>query len=459
MADEEATNASVSGDGSVNGSIVSGRVTGPAGSPVAGVDLALYPFEDGAGAEPLETESDSEGAFNFAELTDPDTRARYVSDPDESVLIARYNDWFWSASGDFEPESAATLDIALRDELIFGPELATSGSGRWHELSVMTCWRKVDRPGEQTLFLEVTNVRSAVDREPFEVVTDSNDLRAGTFSVTVPRNDVRINFGPQTDVGGEDTPPAQVLALATGQENPELADWHPVRTGLPLFGIGSGYLNLSSTGSEAEDGPETIVEGVGRIVNGLPGIGTVLSLADAAEFVIGDPLKRTASLGDADVGFPDPTNPENLARVPDPNTHTSALLGWRFPDETFSNTAGGSVVMMVPMELEADGVSQATAHAEWLHPFARVTFGEVFELSRTTLERNTPDVATDTDGNDQESTETAGDEPAVDDYANEDGVVDTGGLLDAAGDFGSGEIDADTMVDVVTSFRPSLPFG
>jgi hypothetical protein len=469
MTDERAVDAAASSDMSTEDAVVSGRVTGPTGTPVAGVDLELYPFGGGADAEPLEAETDSEGAFAFEALTDPGTRATYVSDPDESVLIARYDDWFWSASGDFEPESAATLDIALRNELIFGPEVATSERSRGPELSLLTCWRQVDAPGEQTLFLEVSNVHGADDQELFEVMADTNDLRSGTFSVTVPRDDVRINFGPQTDVGDGDTPPAQVLALATGTENPELENWHPVRTGLPLFGIGSGYLNLSSSGSEAEDGPETIVEGVGRIVNGLPGIGTVLSLADAAEFVIGKSLNWTASLGDADAGFPDPTNPEGLARVPDPNTHTSALLGWRFPDETFWNTAGGSVVMMVPMELEADEPLRATAHAEWVHPTARVTFGEAFELLRATPEWDTADggdggesagSSGDADGDDTESTTSEGDDgPSVGDYAGDDGAVGVGGLVDAAGDFGNGEIDADTMIDVVTSFSPSLPFG
>ena len=460
MTDEQAANADVQSGSVASGRVVSGRVTGPEGNPVPGVTVQLYPFDAGADAEPLETETDSEGAFEFEALADADTRAEYVSEPDESVLLARYNDWFWSASGDFQPESASTLEISLRNQLLFGPEIARSGSGRWHELSLLTCWRQIDGPGLQTLFLEATNVRGAVDRDRFEVLDDPNDLRAGTFSVTVPRGAVRVNFGPHTDVGDEDSLPAQVLALATGRENPELANWHPTRTGLPIFGIGSGYVGVSSTDPKTADGPETVVEGVGRIVRGLPGIATVLSLADAAEFAIGERLQREASLGDADVGFPDPTNPDDLQRVPDPNTHTSALLGWQSTDEAFSNTAAGSVVMIVPMELQTDNTPRATAHAEWLHPTARATFGEGFELSRPTLDRDAAVGATETDEGDGKSTGTSeDDEPTVEDYAGDDGTVDTAGLLEAADDFRNREISTDTMIDVAISFRPDLPFG
>ncbi|MFD1685742.1 carboxypeptidase-like regulatory domain-containing protein [Halobellus litoreus] len=444
--------------------MVSGRVTDPDGEGVAGVTLELYPFGNGADAEPLQTRTESDGTFRFEALAEAAAREEYVVEPDETVLIARDGDWFWTTSGDFESASTSALEITLRNQLLFGPEVAADGNDQRDELSLMTCWRQIDGTGIETLFLEVTNVRGAVDREPFEILTDSTDLDTGAFSVTVPRGEVRINFGPQTEFD-DDSPPAKVLALETGSENPELADWHPIRTGVPLFGIGSGYLDVSSSDPSADSGPETVVEGVGRIVHGLPGIGTVLSVVDTVGFAVGKQLRREASLGDADVGFPDPTDPDELATVADPNTHTSALLGWNAPEETLSNTGAGSVVMMVPMALKGDGSPRAAAHAEWLHTTGRVTFGEVFELTPARPDGTSVDESVST-AEEGESVSTAeegesanGDRATVDDYAGEDGVVDTGGLFDAAEDFGAGEIGAETLVEVATSYRPSLPFG
>ena len=51
----------------------------------------------------------------------------------------------------------------------------------------------------------------------------------------------------------------------------------------------------------------------------------------------------------------------------------------------------------------------------------------------------------------------APDEPSIEDYATDEGVVDANGLRDAVDDWRSGEIDTDLLRDVVEAWRSGEP--
>jgi len=152
-----------------------------------------------------------------------------------------------------------------------------------------------------------------------------------------------------------------------------------------MFGIGGGNIKISGTDFDEVENIETINEGVGRIARGLPVLGTALTVGDAIRFGVGTLLEREASVGELDVGFPDPRDQNQLVGVPDPNTHTLVYQAWNLPSEAVGGVRqhAGSVAMQIPLQF-GEGVDtvRVTARAEWMHRFAHVTFGDVFELSR-----------------------------------------------------------------------------
>lgn len=365
--------------------VISGTVTGPLGEPVPDAKIELYPFDAGAGAMPLETQSDESGQYEFESLTDETIRNEYIINPTETVIIARYHDWFWTTSGDLEPYLGSTLDVSLENQRLYGPKIAESSWDEGTQESLLTAWRTVHGTGRQTLYLEITNVRDYLEEEPYEILAAQGDLVSGTFAVTVSRDAATINFGSQSDFQDDTASPVLVLARPNQVENPELEYWHPVRTNLPLFGIGGGNVKISSTDFEEVESLERIKDGIGSVAGGLPVLGAALAVVDAIDFAVGAVLEREASLGNLDVGFPDPRDPNQLVNFPDPNTHTTAYQSWHLPSEAVGgvNQNAGSVVMQAPLQFN-EGVDtvRVTAHAEWMHPYAHVTFGEKYELSK-----------------------------------------------------------------------------
>lgn len=358
---------------------LSGRVVDPAGDPVPGATVRIIDLDQDAD-EYLETttrDGDHIGEFVFEELEDEATRREYQNQYDRPSIVAWKNDWFYSVQGEVptllnEPQD---VELSFYDQILFGPEVAYDQD---HPTAVVTVWREVypDNPAEQTLFIEVTN--AAVPDRPHAITDDDLDIDNGLFAVTVDNDDIWIDFGTQTDIDLRRAP-VMVAGIDTHNEHPELEGWHPTRTDLPLISVsGLPYPELRSTDADAI---ETIQEGIGMILRGIPMVSTLLSWLDAID-LLSDQFDREITLGDVTPGVPDPTgDPGAMREFADPNTHTTALLGWE-------ESQKASLLLSVPLELQADTKEAGiTIQAEWTHDAplmssTHVTFGHTDTLIR-----------------------------------------------------------------------------
>jgi hypothetical protein len=376
--------------------VLSGLVTDPNGNGVGNVSIMLYPYDRGADANPIETESNAAGEYSFDTLEDQDVMDKYVHNPSKSVIIATIGDWFSISSVDLETVSDLSFNINLKDQILRSPTTAYDGgivsSGN---PSLITCWRRIDQPGVQTLFLEVTDLfKSPVYSEQYEILEqNANDtLGSGTFLISNLRNDAHVKFSTQSNVGGDETPSARIKVIPAFEEHSELEKWHPIRTKFPIYDISDNHRLVSTIYSEPNENTEwgRVKEGIGLVASGLPMVGQALAIADLADFVIGGgDFDDSAEIGNIDVGFSNSAGEDNL-EFPDPNTHINTTLSWSAERSGFALHKAGSVVMMIPLEFN-EGVDtvEVTAQAEWLHFVSHVKFGQLFELSR--FESITPD--------------------------------------------------------------------
>jgi outer membrane protein assembly factor BamB len=353
-----------------------GELTGTVSSvderPLAGATVRVYDATEGADAVITRTTTGDDGTYAVDDLETDNGEV-----PKRVLLVVRDGDWFGSVEIDNVAEKLPfEHDFELDRELLFGPKIAADG----RELSALTCWRHVHTRRRQTIFLEAVNLASSGTRS--EITTDPADLTNGAFALTVLADDVSINFGSQSDVSGTVPSRVEAVGLGTSIDNTELSNWHPTRTGLPLYQVGNevdaAFERMSTADADVAD---VIDEGLGTITGILPGVSTLLTWADTIEWAFGERLESEATLGAETVTFPDPTDPSAAQTRINPNEHTTARLAWR-SDNVTANANEGAVVMAVPLEFQYDDerTSQVTAEAEWTHPNAHVSFGTSFEV-------------------------------------------------------------------------------
>jgi hypothetical protein len=367
-----------------------GKLMDKTGDPIGGVNVKLQPLD--RSAAPIVVQSDSEGQFTFTQLENQTTRDKYINQPSRSVLIAEDGEWFFSQSGNLENVLGTAQDLSLNTQILFGPAVASNESGEF-EPSLITCYRDVHSPGRQDLFLEVVDLYSASDAsdtpDRYNILEGAraNQLQSGTFLLSHLRNKARLNFGPQTEISDDIIAPVQVLAMPATEENLELESWHPVQTGRPLGGVGSGYIRVSTTHQTLSDGRDKVSEGVGMITGGIlgatPVLSSILSVADAVEYAVGHQFDVEASVGDHSSGFPNPEQQDDLTELPDPNTHVTTPLGWNLNRAEFSDANAGAVLMKVPIKFDENTDNlRMTTHAEWKHDYEHVTFKKILQLDR-----------------------------------------------------------------------------
>lgn len=417
--------------------ILRGQVIDPIGEPVPGASVELYPYRAGPDSTPLTVnQTDENGSFQFQSLEEEATREEYIIEPNQSVLIVQYGDWFFTQTGDFEPLLDEELSLTIQDQLLFGPEIAEDDSFEHGKLSIVLGWRSIG-DDHQTVFLEATHLNDSPGLEElYEVTGGGAAFSRGECSLSVPRSHARINFGDHSTFQAASVGPVQVLG--TDLLSPEIEDWHPFRTGLPLFPIDTPqpYEILSSSQLEEAEELARVEEGLSMIAGGIPKAGTALAVMEAIGFAFGEePWDKEASVGDLHIGFADPTDPNQVTDVADPNTHTNAFLSWEHESRV---TNAGTVTMMFPLEFrEAVDTTGVTVRAEWRQLNSHVTFGERFTLSSVTepLAQTEPTGAgDDPEDVDGEEVETAGDdEDDVPDIADEVPGFGVGGALAGVG--------------------------
>ena len=429
--------------------ILRGQVIDPVGEPVPGASVELYPYNeervalapsDGVDHElnPLEADqTDEDGRFRFRSLENEATREEYVIEPDQSVLSIRYDDWFFVDSADFEPYLGEELTLTLKNQLLFGPEVAEDDAFAHGKLSIILGWRSIE-DDHQTVFIEATHLNDSPGLEElYEVTEGGAAFSRGECSLSVPRGHARINFGDHSTFQAGGVGPVRVFGM--DMQRPEIEYWHPYRTGLPIFPIEASqpYEVLSSSQLEEAEELERIEEGLGMIAG--VKLGPAIAVMEAIGFAFGEDLKdqweKEASVGDLDIGFADPTDPDQIINVADPNTHTNAFLSWEHESRV---TNAGTVTMMFPLEFrEGVDTTSVTVRAEWRQRNSHVTFGERFTLSSVTepLAQTEPaDVEDDPEDADGEDIETAGDdEDDITDIADEVPGFGAGGALATIG--------------------------
>ncbi|MFD1685743.1 PQQ-binding-like beta-propeller repeat protein [Halobellus litoreus] len=354
---------------------LTGTVRDVDGRPREGAAVSIYDASGDADAVLARTTADDgedAGTYAFPDLETDDGKT-----PDRVLLVAREGKWFGSVEIDgFADQLPLEYDIELDGQLLFGPEIAADG----RELSVLTCWRRIIEPRRQTVFVEAVNVAQRGARH--EITADATDLTGGAFAATVLADDVWINFGSQSDVEGTVPGSVEVVGLDTSTDNAELGDWHPVRTGVPLYPIGgevgAAFERISTADADVAD---RIDEGFGAIAGIIPGVSELLTWLDTVEWAFGERLESEARVGADSVSFPDPNDPSATQTRVDPNDHTTAQLAWRSDNETPGDEEG-AVVMAVPLEFqyEKERTTVVTVEAEWTHPNAHASFGGSFEI-------------------------------------------------------------------------------
>ncbi|AGN02298.1 hypothetical protein L593_11775 [Salinarchaeum sp. Harcht-Bsk1] len=282
---------------------------------------------------------------------------------DRVHVLARSGDWFDGFT--FEGGSLAENhgeDLPLRRELLYGPEIADSGSG---PLGVVSVWRQIGFPDPalQTICVEVTNAATAA--EPSNVGTRAFDLTDGLISLSYPEDDVLVSYGAYTDV--EHPREMDVASVGTPHEGSMSRDreerprlpvevYHPARTGVPMGGTSIvSYEPLETSAAE-----ERINEGTGRIVSSLPFVGMALGIGDLLHWGFGDPVERSASLGVED---PMPV---------DPNRWDTATLPWTSDSGVFEEA---SVLGVFPVRLDTDESTTIDVRAEWTMESVLFGFG------------------------------------------------------------------------------------
>lgn len=383
-ASEDTTGASVTGTPARG---LAGTVLDIGGNPVPGATVKLYDRAADADSIVLETttsEGEDAGAFAFPELADDSVRERFSDGDGTAALAVRAGDWFDTLLIPtlFE-QLPLGIDITLKQELLTGPEFVTNDDRTHGKLSMLTCWRMIVSSTAQTVFVEVSDVRDRSGFEPYEIGGGhANNLGGGGFSLTALGEDLWVNFGPQTNVDGTQPDAIQVLTLNNSDDNPDRVSWHPVRTGLPMYALGRGFTSISTTDVERSN---TIDEGIGKLVGGvggvIPGVSALISWIDAISWAFGERLEYEATLGDILTGVPDPLDPTSTQKVPDPNTHTTAVIGWE-PDNPIYNREASAAVAMIPLKFreETTGQTPITVRAEWNKTLGQGTYGETFQL-------------------------------------------------------------------------------
>lgn len=363
---------------------LSGTVLDINDEPVGGASVTLYDRAADADSVILEAttnSSEDKGKFEFPELGDESVRDRFSDQDGKAALVVQADDWFDTLliQNLFE-QLPVGIDLTLNQELLRGPEFVTD-SERDKRLSMLTCWRIIINSDAQTVFIELSDVRDGRGFEPYEIDGHSSDLAGGGFSVTVLGEDVGVNFGSQTNIDGTQPEAVQVLTLNNTSDNPDRVSWHPTRTGLPMYALGRGFTSISTTDIERSN---TIDEGVGMIAGGVPGLSTIISWMDALGLAFGERLQYEATLGDIDTGIPDPLDPSSTQKVPDPNTHTTALIGWEADNPAY-NLDASAAVAMIPLKFREETTDQTkiTVRAEWNQSTGQGTYGEIFQMSNS----------------------------------------------------------------------------
>lgn len=362
---------------------LTGTVTDIDGQPLADATVRIYDAAGDSDAVIARMTTDEDGTYAAGGLeTDSGER------PDDILLVARDGEWFRSVGIDnLREQLPLEYDIELDSQLLFGPEVAAAD----RPLSALTCWRRVVERRRQTVFLEAVNLASSGPRH--EITADPADLTDGAFALTVLADDVWINFGSQSDVGGTVPGRVEIVGLDTSTDHAGLADWHPTRTGLPLYQVGgevdAPFGRISTADADVAD---AIDEGFGTIAGIVPGISELLTWLDTIQWAFGERLESEAILGAETVTYPDPSDPSATQTRVDPNNHTMAQLAWR-SDNRIPNANEGAVVMAAPLEFQYDDerTTQVTAEAEWTHQNAHVSFGASFDVGPVGTEEKNDD--------------------------------------------------------------------
>lgn len=374
-----------------------GTVLDVGGEPVPGATVKLYDRAADADSVILETttsEGENAGVFEFPELSNESVRELFTDEDGTAALVVQSGDWFDTLLiPELFGKLPLALDITLQQELLTGPALVTDDS-RDKSLSMLTCWRMIFGADTQTIYIEISDIRDRPGFEPYEIEGKVSDIAGGGFSMTVLGDDLWINFGSQTKIDGTQPDAVEVLTLNNVSDNSDRISWHPVRTELPMYALGRGFTSTSTTDVERSN---TIDEGIGKILVGagglVPGLSTLISWIDAIDWAFGDRLDYEATLGDIDTGVPDPFDPTTTQRVPDPNTHTSALIGWEADNPVYRQDAS-AVVAMIPLQFREEGANETsiTVRAEWNQNNGHGTYGETFQIDAPgTIERDSPE--------------------------------------------------------------------
>ena len=360
---------------------LTGRIVDVHGNPVGDVTVELYrtaPREQFAA-----TTTDSGGQFGFDDFS-------LGAETDAVLLVAKNGagadsdgslsagDWFHTRLYGSGTQQQFTLTdgdlgtIPLDRELFVPPSAVEDDTG--NPLGMVTFWRYVgnefqqryqglDSPTRQRFHIEVTNTNRGADPGPggnetgIEAITgEAYDLSSGLFSLTVPEDDVFVDYGSQDDLSME--PSLEVTGVETASptvDSQPIERWHPGKTGLPAADVlpaidAERFQRLSTTDANAIDRVE---EGQGRIFSAIPMVGSFYDLVDTIDWAIGDSFTRSAEL-------------VTTSGEIDPNTQDTVELAWKSDTSSITRDEA-AVVCTVPVEFQYDGEKTSTfvAQSEW----------------------------------------------------------------------------------------------
>jgi len=328
-------------DGGIDGALT-GRMVTPNGDPVQGT-VEIYRGDDDELL--VETASNTDGWFSLTE-SELDT----VTGAGRLNLLLSGDNWFDGTSvtgSSLAGEDGS--DWELNRELLYGPTIAESEARRLGQLSV---WRQVGFPDatKQVINVEVTNTNAdtGTGQEPSDIIGSAYDLTSGIFTLSFDEATVDVNYGPATDVDfGQEMRVASVDTLSPWRGDIEPVEtFHPDETGVPMAGATAiDYAELETTEQE-----EAINEGAGKIIGTVPVLSDVLTVTDAFEWAVGDPVSESASLG---IEEPEDVNP---------NVRDTAALPWKSDDNVYQET---SVVASFPIRLTSEERTKIDVRGEW----------------------------------------------------------------------------------------------
>ena len=341
--------------------VVSGTVVDVHGDPIPGVGLRA--FDVGERTELDATTSSEDGSFTLSSLDSRRERQTLLLAEKRLGSGSDTRSWFTARVFDAtqQPRFELSSDIGrlpLDRELLVEPTALLDD--REEPLGMVSMWRTIgtplrERPGpskptEQVVSIEVTNVNRD-DPLGAEQAPDHNvhyntqyDLTSGSFALSLPQDGVAVNYDG-----------VSVLGLGTDPDVTVPADWHPLRTGLPLYPASA---NLGSTPFEkfSGSGSQRIEEGFGRMLGAIPVAGSLFGLYDTLDWAFGERLDLSAEL-----------STPAARELRNPNVRDTVLRGWR-SDGRQPAWDEASVVFSVPLRFTDTTVDRAefVGQAEWI---------------------------------------------------------------------------------------------